>query len=484
MTCSQRSHKAVRDIVFALAVFVIARSNAEEPSAPSWSTVRQTSVIALSPSGELAAFIVPEPAHLFEERRVQSILSEHVSTDLELTREQADQLKRAAKRIDRLRELFNDFGRAVSESGAGGREAHRISNSIAEERESLHRAVRDCLLPHQQRRLAQVEVRQEAIETGLETALLWRLAVDDSRDNLVAALRTTFRDLRSKASFERLQVHRKMRDELTKILTTQQRKQFDEEVGDNPKYLAPSLEILRWQLVERHPTRATNGELSPLDELYFSPTWFRVALSGGIERASRAPAGDAFRQFWETWTAPLYGGIDIVDFQMLDAAAPTEEERERSRIMREKLGDLNRQFAQRTISQEFVTAEGSKLIDNFHRWRITSRVEDLLPHQQRDIQRVTLRRLITVRGTKQCLTDGALGKLLQVSSDQRRLIDEMATRVCAMVEESSRKMEQDIWASTLATLPAEKRKLITDALGPTPIATGFAPSPDLLLREP
>jgi hypothetical protein len=217
----------------------------------------------------LQVLLRPQTVDVLERERFGGLLSDAARAELDLTNEQVELLRRLERRLaaidrHRIELLWIALRDEVEERRTGA------IKEISDERAALSRDIDDVLLPAQRNRLAQLEARKAILECGVEQALFAdlpvRLSLDESSREMI---RAKLGELRTHIHKQRLEQQDQLVKEVARVLSSKQRASLAATVGDIPRFLAPSLELLVWQ-VRQTPEEAPPRE-SSIAELLESP---------------------------------------------------------------------------------------------------------------------------------------------------------------------------------------------------------------------
>lgn len=160
---------------------------------------------------------------------------EDVQQELELLEEQKTQVKAAVEKSrERMGELFRGAGgRGGGAAGGEGNDRRdELRDTMRKFNEEMQAEVDKILLPHQSKRLKQLEVQNQMrgrMMGALEGDLAKDLGIsEEQQDKLREKAQRLETELRKKMA----EVRKQMQDQLLADLSPEQRKQFNDLVGD------------------------------------------------------------------------------------------------------------------------------------------------------------------------------------------------------------------------------------------------------------
>ncbi len=422
-------------------------------------------VFQLNLRGELEPAKVATQSTRLESPEVQFLRSDVVQHELEVLEHQRPQLQAILDRHDkaagRLREeLLNG-----TLTGVKGDLPQRIE---ALQRETLAE-FEGLLLPFQLERLNQIRFRCQVRTHGLRSLLCVgelssRMKLDDTtRARIVDRARTQARELLTKAQDRR----RAVLDELLSVLTEDQRRCLQQELGDYYYGTHSNLEVLIWQLGFTTDRAATSSEYAG----FRANVWFRVAADGTLQPAPRTvrrqkPLAEVvLPQLF--LNEALVNGLELSDEQM---------------FLMEVLQDQCKKSLNR-FDRDLQSAAEAGLIasrqDNAELLRMLAKQRDeSLAQLDADFHRVfrpeQLARLRTLdqqldvmrRGHLAALTNGAMGQALRVTTAQQTALHAQAESLRLALIRDTAQWQADADAALLAELPPEARHQLAGQLGP------------------
>ncbi len=386
--------------------------------------------------------------------------SAKVVDELELSRHQTQELSLL---LDRIERDIVKFKPKVSPNG----ELIKVEKSeFVKWQKEMQSELDDVLLPHQWKRLAQIECRFRIRRNGLVTSLIsgvlakeLNLSPDQRREVLSNLASARERVVRASAEAKQTAI-----DELLAVLSNSQRKELSEKLG---AFLDPTrinFEVLVWQLNSEESFLSksfASGSFAGLRE----PNSFEIDIDGTLKLGNHlAPE-----------KVPVFDYVlELLNQKaMVHALALVEEQRRNLNFLegqaRQTHNELDYKLQLKIESGKATRSAVNELRKKKRELQksIEGQIEDiLLPHQYEMLERFIENISISRRGLLVSLVNGSLGSQLKVSREQKERLIKTANKVRTGLISKSLELEEEIYKALSSSLQPQKKKRLSTILGP------------------
>ncbi len=428
-------------------------------------------------------FLLKVPNDSFAKLRF--LENEVIQRELEIVPNQSKDLKRLLDEIRRESEKMQEvsFNTLVSRGDIESDLPEEASPSLAKINKSIDDIFQSVLLEHQRKRLAELNLRFLVREQGLLFAirnsdLSKSLKLSDSQRQQIAINgRELAKELLS--SSERLK--ESAFEKLLSILDSDQRKKLDEIVNEFGGIKIPPLDVLALQieelewiddLFESAPKVDFVGcFVQPYFEIDVDGSFRLVDTPGNLSTNSRSTKESELvsQREWTTFMATVSGITDsrLVEYLSLSPA--------NLETLTQYQADLSAQTTKlRTPPQEAF--EDPRLMKSWLEEHVSIRSKFIRENafifntmfdssQKTKLKNLAANNELIRFGFVYLITQGALGKLLNVSNEQKTESRRVGFDVLAMISKESLKLESAAISRLKDRLNSSQKEVLDDAIG-------------------
>ena len=415
-------------------------------------------IIYIDNAGTFTQYPMKVRRFAFETDDFRFLENEGVRLELDTSDEQIKRIEESVREAREAQKGYLDELKSDRESLP--EDLIKQANDLADRTD---KELRDILLPHQRKRLAELQFRYELISAGMPGFVRGKLGDDLEMDNRA----------RLKIIKARNDIHNKMKpailekcvealNELIAVCDQGQQDELKKYLKGHEASIAPSIEFLIFQLgyESKH-----NVPINQFDELN-SNNRFWLQCDGQLAvDDSVGGFGPEIASLIDACLSNQYADFEIAQHQRdeyyqfdadFDAAVKKAEATER---------EMTKSLLKGTVAEEKLNEQFRELEREMHQAYLKRFEKVLLPVQRETLDVVFIRRALAKRGLLASLLDGTLSEKLEITSAQKTKLSAKAREVRKKLIEQSREFEEQVLQEFEPAFSKEDYQAFRDRIG-------------------